>query len=111
MIVLIFLGAFEINLISWFILFDAECKLMLAPDFSTYMNRDLIKTIKTLGVFILEIFDLGMKANHIQWTDSDIALFNAFLFNNPGAQKNILLDNFNFTGSLLFVFNRETSSA
>lgn len=57
---------------------------MLTPDFSAYMDRDFIKTIKTLGVIMLEIFDLGMKASHLRWTDSDIALFNALLLMNPG---------------------------
>ncbi len=78
------LGAFETILVSWFTLFDAEQKLMLTPDFSAYMDRDFIKTIKTLGVIMLEIFDLGMKASHLRWTDSDIALFNALLLMNPG---------------------------
>ncbi|CAF4516181.1 unnamed protein product, partial [Rotaria magnacalcarata] len=76
-------GAFETILVSWFTLFDAEQKLMLTPDFSAYMDRDFIKTIKTLGVIMLEIFDLGMKASHLRWTDSDIALFNALLLMNP----------------------------
>ena len=67
-----------------FTLFDGEHKLMLTPDFSAYMDRDFIKTIKTLGVIMLEIFDLGMKASHLRWTDSDIALFNALLLMNPG---------------------------
>jgi len=82
-----FLGAFETILVSWFTLFDAEQKLMLTPDFSAYMDRDFIKTIKTLGVIMLEIFDLGMKASHLRWTDSDIALFNALLLMNPGIDK------------------------
>jgi len=60
---------------------------MLTPDFSAYMDRDFIKTIKTLGVIMLEIFDLGMKASHLRWTDSDIALFNALLLMNPGIDK------------------------
>jgi hypothetical protein len=60
---------------------------MLTPDFSAYMDRDFIKTIKTLGVIMLEIFDLGMKASHLRWTDSDIALFNALLLMNPGLDK------------------------
>jgi len=60
---------------------------MLTPDFSAYMDRDFIKTIKTLGVIMLEIFDLGMKASHLRWTDSDIALFNALLLMNPGRNK------------------------
>jgi len=60
---------------------------MLTPDFSAYMDRDFIKTIKTLGVIMLEIFDLGMKATHLRWTDSDIALFNALLLMNPGLDK------------------------
>ncbi|CAF0743572.1 unnamed protein product [Adineta ricciae] len=76
-------GAFETILVSWFTLFDAEQKLMLTPDFSAYMDRDFIKTIKTLGIIMLEIFDLGMKASHLRWTDSDIALFNALLLMNP----------------------------
>ena len=79
-----FSGAFETILVSWFTLFDAEHKLMLTPDFSAYMDRDFIKTIKTLGAMMLEIFDLGMKASHLRWTDSDIALFNALLLMNPG---------------------------
>jgi hypothetical protein len=82
-----FLGAFETILVSWFTLFDAEQKLMLTPDFSAYMDRDFIKTIKTLGVIMLEIFDLGLKASHLRWTDSDIALFNALLLMNPGLNK------------------------
>jgi len=86
---IIFLGAFETILVNWFILFDIERKLMLTSDFSAYMNRDFIKTIKTLGVFMVEIFDLGIKANHLPWTDSDIALFNALLLMNPGLYKNI----------------------
>jgi hypothetical protein len=57
---------------------------MLTPDFSAYMNRDFIKTMKILGLFMLEIFDLGMKANHFQWTDNDIALFNVLLMMNSG---------------------------
>jgi hypothetical protein len=77
-------GAFETILVSWFTLFDGEHKLMLTPDFSAYMDRDFIKTIKTLGAMMLEIFDLGMKASHLRWTDSDIALFNALLLMNPG---------------------------
>ena len=81
------LGAFETILVSWFTLFDAEQKLMLTPDFSAYMDRDFIKTIKTLGIIMLEIFDLGMKASHLRWTDSDIALFNALLLMNPGMTK------------------------
>jgi hypothetical protein len=81
------LGAFETILVSWFTLFDAEQKLMLTPDFSAYMDREFIKTIKTLGVIMLEIFDLGMKASHLRWTDSDIALFNALLLMNPGLNK------------------------
>ncbi|CAF4893937.1 unnamed protein product, partial [Rotaria sp. Silwood1] len=76
-------GAFETLLVSWFTLFDAKRKLMLTSDFSAYMNRDFIKNIKTLSIFMLEIFDLGMRASHLQWTDSDIALFNALLFMNP----------------------------
>lgn len=80
----LFSGAFETILVSWFTLFDAEHKLMLTPDFSAYMDRDFIKTIKTLGAMMLEIFDLGMKASHLRWTDSDIALFNALLLMNPG---------------------------
>jgi hypothetical protein len=83
-LLIIHLGAFEVILVSWFTLFDVKRKLMLTSDFSAYMNRDFIKTIKTLGVLMLEIFDLGMKANQIQWTDSNIALFNAILFMNPG---------------------------
>lgn len=79
-----FLGAFETILVSWFTLFDGEHKLMLTPDFSAYMDRDFIKTIKTLGAMMLEIFDLGMKASHLRWTDSDIALFNALILMNPG---------------------------
>ncbi|CAF2747886.1 unnamed protein product [Rotaria sp. Silwood2] len=79
----LFRHAFETILVSWFTLFDAEQKLMLTPDFSAYMDRDFIKTIKTLGVIMLEIFDLGMKASHLRWTDSDIALFNALLLMNP----------------------------
>jgi len=77
-------GAFETILVSWFTLFDGEQKLMLTPDFSAYMDREFIKTIKTLGVIMLEIFDLVMKATHLRWTDSDIALFNALLLMNPG---------------------------
>ncbi|CAF3867419.1 unnamed protein product [Rotaria sp. Silwood2] len=76
-------GAFETILVSWFTLFDAKRKLMLTPDLSAYMNRDFIKKIKTLSVFMLEIFDLGLRASHLQWTDSDIALFNALLLMNP----------------------------
>jgi hypothetical protein len=57
---------------------------MLTPDFSAYMDRDFIKTMKILGLFMLEIFDLGINANHIRWTDNDIALFNAILMMNPG---------------------------
>lgn len=87
------LGAFETILVSWFALFDAEQKLMLTPDFSAYMDRDFIKTIKTLGVIMLEIFDLGMKASHLRWTDSDIALFNALLLMNPGSTNNIQSSN------------------
>ncbi len=83
-VIVFVLGAFETILVSWFTLFDAEQKLMLTPDFSAYMDRDFIKTIKTLGVIMLEIFDLGMKASHLRWTDSDIALFNALLLMNPG---------------------------
>jgi len=62
---------------------------MLTPDSTAYMDRDFIKTIKTLNVFMLEIFDLGIKANDLPWTDSDIALFNALLLMNPGLYKNI----------------------
>ena len=64
---------------------------MLTPDFSAYMDRDFIKTIKTLGVIMLEIFDLGMKASQLRWTDSDIALFNALLLMNPGSKDLIFL--------------------
>ncbi|CAF4041396.1 unnamed protein product, partial [Rotaria magnacalcarata] len=70
-------------LASWFALFNVKRQVMLAPDLTAYMNRDCIEKIKVLGVFMLEIFDLGMKASHIQWTDSDIALFNAVLLMNP----------------------------
>lgn len=63
---------------------------MLTPDFSAYMDRDFIKTIKTLGVIMLEIFDLGLKASHLRWTDSDIALFNALLLMNPGLNRKLL---------------------
>ncbi|CAM4741522.1 unnamed protein product [Rotaria magnacalcarata] len=76
-------GAFETILASWFALFNVKRQVMLAPDLTAYMNRDCIEKIKVLGVFMLEIFDLGMKASHIQWTDSDIALFNAVLLMNP----------------------------
>jgi len=62
---------------------------MITPNFSAYMNRDFLKTIKTFGVFMLEIFDLAMKASQLRWTDSNIALFNALLFINPGLFKNI----------------------
>lgn len=82
--VVLLLGAFETILVSWFALFDTEQKLMLTPDFSAYMDREFIKTIKTLGIIMLEIFDLGLKASHLRWTDSDIALFNALLLMNPG---------------------------
>lgn len=85
------LGAFETILVSWFALFDVEQKLMLTPDFSAYMDRDFIKTIKTLGVIMLEIFDLGMKASHLRLTDSDIALFNALLLMNPGLTKKLMI--------------------
>lgn len=81
---LVILGTFENILVNWFILFDIKRKLMLTQDFSAYMDRDFIKTMDTLGVFMLEIFDLGIKANYLPWTDSDIALFNALLMMNPG---------------------------
>jgi hypothetical protein len=64
---------------------------MLTPDFSAYMDRDFIKTIKTLGIIMSEIFDLGMKASHLRWTDSVIALFNALLLMNPGLNKTSIL--------------------
>jgi uncharacterized membrane protein len=88
-VLIIFLGIFETILVSWFVLFDIEPKFMLAPDFLAYLDRDFIKTIKTLGLFMVEIFDLGMKANHFRWKNSDIALFNALLMMNPGFYKNI----------------------
>ena len=90
MSIFLLLGAFETILVSWFALFDAEQKLMLTPDFSAYMDREFIKTIKTLGIIMLEIFDLGLKASHLRWTDSDIALFNALLLMNPGLNRKLL---------------------
>ncbi|CAF0936686.1 unnamed protein product [Didymodactylos carnosus] len=85
-------GAFETILVSWFTLFDAEKKLMLTPDFSAYMERYFLKQIRLaieflktmpLGSFMVEIFDLGIKASECRWTDGDIALFNALLLLNP----------------------------
>ena len=76
---------------------------MLTPDFSAYMNRDCIEKIKVLGVFMLEIFDLGMKASHLQWTDSDIALFNAVLLMNPGLQNSLFPFFLSFYSYTLFL--------
>lgn len=75
---------------------------MLTPDFSAYMDRDFIKTIKTLGVIMIEIFDLGMKASHLRWTDSDIALFNALLLMNPGGEEFSILIFFFINDIILF---------
>ena len=70
-------------IVTWFGFFDTERKLMLTSDFSTYMDREFIKTMKTLGSFMLEIFDVAMKASRFKWTDESIALFSAIILMNP----------------------------
>jgi hypothetical protein len=75
-------GAYEVICVFWFILVDAQNKLMLTHDMEFLMDQNTIKETP-LGFFMSDVFELALHASQLKLTDAELAIFGALLIMNP----------------------------
>ena len=75
-------GSFELVCTNSFMLVDARNRLMLTPDLEWLMDAEAVR-LMPLGFFMIDVFELAVRASALKLTDAEIGLLNAVLIMNP----------------------------